>query len=31
MLEVARIAGFEVADDSIYDGYASLLEGVWGY
>jgi ABC-type phosphate/phosphonate transport system substrate-binding protein len=31
MLEVARIAGFESADDSIYDGYASLLEGVWGY
>lgn len=31
MLEVARIPAFEAADDGTYDGYASLLDGVWGY
>jgi phosphonate transport system substrate-binding protein len=31
MLEVMKIEYFEDADDEVYAGYASLLEGVFGY
>ncbi|GMR07289.1 MAG: hypothetical protein BMS9Abin26_0291 [Gammaproteobacteria bacterium] len=31
LLEVLRFPGFEKANNKIYEGYASLLEGVWGY
>lgn len=31
LLEALQFPGFEKADNKTYDGYAALLEGVWGY
>lgn len=31
MLEALRIESFQPADAATYDGYADLLEGVFGY
>jgi len=31
VLEGAHLSGFEAADNSTYEGYHSLLDGVWGY
>jgi ABC-type phosphate/phosphonate transport system substrate-binding protein len=31
MLEKMHYARFEPANNNLYDGYASLLEGIWGY
>jgi len=31
MLKAINFPRFEPADRKVYDGYAKLLEGVWGY
>lgn len=31
MLSAITTSGFEAADTGVYDGYAQMLDGVWGY
>ena len=31
MLQAMNYSAFEQANNAVYDGYARLLEGVWGY
>lgn len=31
MLSAINFPGFEAANNQTYDGYAKLLDGVWGY
>jgi len=31
MLKAINFPGFEAANAKLYNGYAQLLDGVWGY